>query len=284
MTVAKSAAVACPVLAVLSLTGCIPIPTLDDFILRPSCTILETPADRGFAFEELQIPVPDGETVSAWYVGSEASKALVVVIPGSDTNKGRYVRALPLLVPNGYDVLLMDYQGFGATPGEPSLEACVRDARAVATYAFERHSRVVLFGASLGTPLVARIAAEGDYAACVFEGTLILCEEPRLWLENEGLDLLPVWRLADLYVEPQAPDAFDILASIVAVEEPKLFMHSQEDETTPIAGGRKVFQAAPEAKEFWTMRGEHGKMIDLDPEAYEAKLIGWLDSVLNTSD
>ncbi|MBI5863806.1 MAG: alpha/beta hydrolase, partial [Planctomycetes bacterium] len=48
--------------------------------------------------------------------------------------------------------------------------------------------------------------------------------------------------------------------------------------------GVRVFEAATEPKTFWEMRGGHGKMIELDFEAYQGTVIGWLDGTLGLAN
>lgn len=263
--------------------GCASIPTLDDIILRPKSELTTTPADLGYEYETVTLPVSsaEGRSISIWHVRSAESKALVVVMPGSTDNKSRYVVALPFLIPNGYDAILVDYEGYGESPGTASLSHVIDDAFTVTDYALAAHDTVVLFGISLGTPAATRVAAERDVAGLALEGSLILEDEPRLWLEDNGLGFLPgLWRLAGLYVNPQVPEDFEILDYIGLVSAPKLIMHSVDDEVTPYAGGVRVFQAATEPKELWAMRGPHGLMYEVDPDAYRAHVVGWLDEVV----
>ena len=62
--------------------------------------------------------------------------------------------------------------------------------------------------------------------------------------------------------------------------EPKLFQQSVEDEVTPYAGAVAIYDLAPAPKDFWPMRGPHGKMIRLEPELYTAHLVSWLEGHL----
>lgn len=160
-----------------------------------------------------------------WHVFAENPQALVLVVPGSDSNKKRYTAIFDLFIPNRIAVILMDYEGFGG---------------------------------------------------CIFEGSLTLENEAELWLRDHGLDVPLFWNVANVYLHPRTPMDYDILTYIRQVEEPKLFMHSMEDEVTPHAGGRLVFDTAGEPKTFWAMRGAHGEMIELDPVAYTDTVIGWL--------
>jgi pimeloyl-ACP methyl ester carboxylesterase len=251
---------------------------VDELILRPSAEISLTPASFGFDYSELSLPVAEGRSIVVWHVPADQPKALLLILPGSDANKGSYAAALPLLVPRGYECVLMDYEGYGNSPGAASLANCVDDAYTAAAYAVSLSPNTVVFGASLGSPLAVRVAADMDFRGIILEGTLVLHEEPSLWLADHGNSDLG--GIANAYVQATAPEAFDILKYITMVQEPKLFMHSPDDEVTPYAGARRVFDAAPEPKEFWDMRGGHGQMIVLEPQAYADKISGFIDAAI----
>jgi fermentation-respiration switch protein FrsA (DUF1100 family) len=265
-------------LIALLIAGCGHIPTLDEVILRPNPTITQTPADSGYQYEEITLPVADDRSIVAWYIPSPQSKALVVLLPGSDANKGLYCEGIPVFNPFGYDILIADYEGFGSSPGTRSLQACLDDAYALIDYAQTRHSKVFVFGVSVGTPLAIRVAADHDLAGIVLEGTFNAKREAELWLKDNQLGFLPFWYIGNAYIYPQTPEGFDVLKYVQQVYEPKFFMHSPEDTVTPYDGAVEVFDAAPDPKDFWTMQGDHGRMIRLDPQEYIAHLIGWLDS------
>jgi hypothetical protein len=104
----------------------------------------------------------------------------------------------------------------------------------------------------------------------------VLLLEPRLWLQDAGLDVPWAWEIAEAWIAPQLPESFDILAAVPQAAERKLIMQSVEDDVVPFAAGRMVFDAAAEPKEFFEMRGGHGKMIEIAFDEYQARIIDWL--------
>ncbi len=259
------------------LAGCGVIPTLDEMILRPNPTITTTPADAGYEYEELSVPVAADRSVTVWHVKAPAPPAgIVVVVPGSTGNKSMYVAALPVFVGAGYDVLLMDYEGYGNSPGEPTLQHAADDVMAVADYAFAQFDTVVLYGVSLGSPLAARAAATHRPAALILEASLILASEAGLWLEDNNLAIPIAMNVGDWFAATVMPEEYDIIESMAAVDAPTLIMHSVDDEVTPYPGGEQVFDAAAGSRTFWQMRHKHGKMFFEEPEVYTAAVQEWL--------
>jgi alpha-beta hydrolase superfamily lysophospholipase len=250
---------------------------LNDIFLRPTEEVIGTPAEYGYEYDELFVPIDETRKVSIWHVHAENPKAIVVIVPGSDRNKSRYLIGLPPLIPNGYDVILMDYEGFGASPGDSDLANLLDDGYAVIDYALSKHPHVVGFGVSTGAGIVTRVAVDRDLTACIYEGSLILKDEPELYLKYIGIDVPLFWGIANAYAHPQIPDGFDILKWIPRVDEPKLIMHSVDDDVTTFEAGVRVFSAAEEPKAFVEFTGAHGKMIEIDPTFWAGTVINWLD-------
>jgi len=262
-------------------SGTEPPITVENIFLRPTARVLGSPADMGCSnFETIDVPISDTRKVSIWWVHAEKPKATVVIIPGSDRNKSRYLIGLPVFIPNGYDVILMDYEGFGeSSGGKLELSKLLDDGLAVVDYALSKTDRVVTFGISTGTPVAAWVASQRELAGCIFEACLILELEPELYLRDYlNLNIPVAWDIAQAYIDPQIPDGFDILKYIQRVDESKFFMHSIQDDVTPFTGGMMVYEAARDPKQFWMTLGGHGQMIELDPAGYTAEIIGWLDA------
>lgn len=266
----------------ICLCGCnINIPTLNSIILRPNLNIEKTPLDWGYEYEEFTLPIDETRSVVGWHIPSAESKALLVILPGSDANKSLYAEGIPIYNPSGYDLLVADYEGFGTSPGVPDMAACVDDTIAIMNYAMTRHSKVFVYGVSLGAPLATYAAANYPVKGLMLEASFIPQQEAELWLRANGSDFPFMWDLANLYIYPQVPEQYDIIKYIQQVAQPKLIMHSVEDTLTPYESGIRVFDASPEPKEFWQMRGDHGLMVRKDPQAYIDKVTGWLDAHLD---
>jgi hypothetical protein len=140
--------------------------SLATVFLRPTANMDGSPVDSGVNYEELRLPVADGRAVSIWHIKADHPKAVVVVIPGSDRNKSRYLPGVPIFVPSGYDLILMDYEGFGASTDAPlELERLIDDGFTVVDFARTLHPNVVAFGISIGAAATVRIAAETVPAA-----------------------------------------------------------------------------------------------------------------------
>src|SRR5574341_1748546 len=88
------------------------------------------------AGEDVAFDTADGLRLAGWFVPAATgrSRATVMVLGG---NAGNRVARAPLaaeLSRAGLSVLLVDYRGYGGTPGSPSERGLLADARAARAY------------------------------------------------------------------------------------------------------------------------------------------------------
>ncbi len=278
---------------VSALAGCDTLSLfMDTLILYPTDTLYFTPPDLGYTnYDEIMLPSGEHDQVAIWHVRTtQERKGTIVGLGGIGDNKSRYVLGIPIVVDDGWDMVMLDYQGFGDSTGSASLEGAVRSSRVAFDYALSQDDTVVGYGFSFGTAVLARIAADYDLAGCIFDGTLNLWETPSLYIKDQGFydpvidfgDFDPFIRYFDvpLFILGTPAD-YDIKRWIRMAEEPKLFIHSPEDSINPYQGAWEVFQNAPEPKYLFTTRGgEYMTYVFQDPILYHAVVNGWLDGVV----
>lgn len=262
--------------------ACLHCDAYDQLVLRPSDFIRRRPTDLGFQFDELKVPTREGRQISVWhiYASTPPRKGIIVVIPGNDANKSRYVTAAPLFADNGWDLVLPDYLGFGESDGEPSLEGLIESAYAAFDYAFSQDPTVVGLGISVGTPVLTRVAVDYDLAAAIFDSSMLLHEAASLFAENLEIPI-PLVNLADAVSVLSSPEAYDSKRWIAQVRCPKLFLHSPDDSVTPFQGAWELFELAPQPKHFFVTQGQHALQAFVAPNLYRSVVNGYLDGIMN---
>src|ERR1043166_5066067 len=267
------------VLLIVVTSGCGDV-SLDSLLLDPSPTYRYVPTDLNYPYDELMLQTPSGGAVSAWHVHARGtSKGIVVIMPGADANKGRLSILLPIFVDKGWDVLLYDYPGYGASPGPATLEGVLDATRTALDYAFDQDDVVVGYGLSMGTCPLARLAVDYNFAACIFESTGNLREIGSDLVAFEKLPS-PIGDAADLYISTNTPDDFDMKKWIQKVKSPKLFLHSLDDTFTSWDRAWEIFKLAPQPKHMMALQGGHAQQIFVNPNMYRSLINGWLDGAL----
>jgi hypothetical protein len=158
--------------------------------------------------------------------------------------------------------LIIDYRGFGKSEGHPSEKGLSLDADAgyehllAAGHAAER---IVLHGESLGT------VAAVDLAARKRCGGLVL-EAPFTSARDVARRVLPV-------IGPALIWGYDSRSKIERVKAPLLILHGDRDDVIDFDLGRKLYEAAPEPKQFWAVPGAgHNDIVEAAGPAYGERL------------
>jgi pimeloyl-ACP methyl ester carboxylesterase len=114
----------------------------------------------------------DGLDLTAWHAPAtgQATAITVLVLPGNAGSRATRVPLARALSAAGFDVLLLDYRGYG-NPGSPTEEGPAADARAAHRHLVAERgvppARLVLFGERLGAAVATRLALERPVAGLV---------------------------------------------------------------------------------------------------------------------
>jgi pimeloyl-ACP methyl ester carboxylesterase len=179
-------------------------------------------------------------------------------------------RNLPKTVPmaaSGLTVFVPDYRGWGiSSPRLPSEASIHEDAWAVWQALQESHAldargqpaKWIIYGHSMGAAvavaLAARLQGEGRYCALVLESSLTNFSD----VAYEAAGWPGRWLVA------MSEQRMDARARIGAVTPPVWFLHGENDQTVPIALGKRLFEAAPEPKHWAQWPLDHSN-LQTDP-------------------
>lgn len=180
----------------------------------------------------------DGLELIAWWAPATGAPKgrTVLVAPG---NGGSRVLRVPLaraLAAEGFDVLLVEYRGYGGNPGSPTEEGLAADVGAAYRYLVDERGvppdRLVLFGESLGGAPLTRLATERPV------GGLVL-RSPFTSLADVGVRAYPF-----LPVRVLLRDRFPLLEHVRSVRAPVAVVAGAADEIVPVEQSRAVAEAA----------------------------------------
>ena len=152
-----------------------------------SRTAVSRPSQFGITdFEELMIPTPDGEQLSAFYIRSPnrgAKKNITVLMfHGNAGNIGHRIPIARMFANRmGCSVFMLEYRGYGLSTGSPDEVGLMIDAQTAFDYirqrAETRDNDIVIYGQSLGgavsIQLVAKNQNDGKLVGLVLENTFL---------------------------------------------------------------------------------------------------------------
>ena len=203
----------------------------------PAATVL--PGAR-----DVVLHTADGLELGGWYLPGTGDAA-VLVLPGNGGDRSMRAPLAAGLHRMGLSVLLVDYRGYGGNPGKPTEEGLAIDARAAHDWltAQPEVDRVVYFGESLGAAVAVGLAIERPPAALILRSPFTSLPD----VAGEHYPWLPVGTLL--------MDRYPSLRRIPALQAPLLVIAGDEDDIVPWSLSRRLYEAAPEPKEFLTVPG-----------------------------
>lgn len=256
---------------------------LADLIIQSRGTVDRTPGDLGYAYTDFEVASANGSLLRGWFIPAEAGKGTVVFHQGNNGNRSSYLEAIDVFVPNGYSLILYDYQGFGDSQGEADFDTLLEDAMAVHEWAAENvGGQFVSMGASLGGPpaMHAALNAPG-VRGLILDSPLVVDELALLYLSTlAGVDFDEAMEpLAQSVILAQFPPAFDMVSQAPLLLLPAMVIQGTSDTVTPATGAQRVYDALGGAKDLWLTPSEHGGSIRDFPDEYESRVVAFLDSV-----
>ncbi|WP_313739871.1 alpha/beta hydrolase [Pseudomonas sp.] len=239
-----------------------------------------TPERAKIAWRDLTLTTTDGVRLHAWWLPAKAGvavKGTVLHLHGNGGNLAGHLGGSYWLPEQGYQVLMVDYRGYGLSQGTPSLPAVYQDIAAALDW-LDRAPEVqgkprYLLGQSLGGAMAIHYLAvhpeqRQRFSALVFDGV------PASYRDVGRYALGTSWLTWPLQV-PLAwlvPDGDSAIRSIERLDSPpKLFFHSIDDNLVPLDNGIRLYQHAPPPRVLQLTRGGHVQTF-ADPNWREVML------------
>jgi uncharacterized protein len=260
----------------------------------PGCTAIffhpwrdwvDTPDRHHLRYESLELQAADGTRLSAWFLPARSAagsrpKATVLFLHGNAENISTHFRAIAWLPAEGFNVLILDYRGYGASRGEPSLAGFQLDIDAAMREMLSRRDvdpdRIVVYGQSLGAALAIAYTAHSRYRVHV---RAVVADSPfsdyRRIAREKLADTWLTWPLQWLPVLT-VDNAYSPAAAVAALSPiPLLLIHGDRDPVVPFHHSQDLFALAKEPKELWIIPGA-GHAQSLQNEPVRERLVRYL--------
>ncbi len=124
------------------------------------------------SFEEIDFEVENGLINSLYFCSNvDSIRGVILYFHGNADNLKRWSQYREVFLARGYDILMMDYRGFGKSRGKIDEANFYKDARVVYNWLSTQFpaKEIVLYGRSLGTAMAAELATHVDAKSVILE-------------------------------------------------------------------------------------------------------------------
>ena len=197
--------------------------------------------------KDISIPIDSEDTLNLVDFESTGavSKGIVLYFHGNKRNISWYAKYIPYFTRHGYQVLMIDYPGFGKSTGKLTEQKLYDWAMQVYKIARKRFSAdsIIIYGKSMGTGIAAQLASVRD------------CQ--RLILETPYYDFpavvkhyLPVYPVKWM-LHYEIP-TWQYLQKITA---PVTIFHGTRDRIVPYRNSKRLLPFLKQTDEIITLKG-----------------------------
>jgi uncharacterized protein len=250
-------------LLAMALSGC------TGLFFYPQRVLFDTPENYHIKYQVEDFKAADGTSLNAWFFpavdqagNADPGKATATVLflHGNAENISSHFRSIAWLPAEGFNVLALDYRGYGASEGVPSVEGAQLDIDAAMRHLLTHEGvdpkRIVILGQSLGGALAIYYAAHSAYRADIravvidssfYDYRQIAREKMASSMLTWPLQWLPWLTINDDY------SPADSVAAISPL--PLLLIRGDRDIVVPPRDAQELFDHARDPKELWTIPG-----------------------------
>ncbi|WP_025127604.1 alpha/beta hydrolase [Pseudomonas sp. PH1b] len=244
----------------LGLNGC------SSLLFYPEPGLPFTPQRAKLDYRDVTLTTADGLKLHGWWLPAKpgvAIKGTVLHLHGNGGNLAWHLGGSWWLPEQGYQVLLVDYRGYGLSEGAPSLPAIYQDIDAAFKWLDQapevQGKPLVVLGQSLGGALAIHYLVEHPERQRQLKA-IVLDGVPASYRDVGRFALSTSWltwpfQVPLSWLVPDADSAVHSLPRLSGV--PKLIYHSIDDPIVPLSNGIRVYQAAPPPRVLQLTRGGH---------------------------
>ncbi|NRB38425.1 MAG: alpha/beta hydrolase [Pseudomonadales bacterium] len=240
------------------------------FLFYPSKEWQYDPKDRGYDYQSISIAAEDGILLNAWLMPqrTETRKGAVIYFHGNAQNIGSHVAQVFWLTDAGYDVLLVDYRGFGHSEGRVDIDKNIVDIGSAMNFFFsmyEKDEKKYLLGQSIGAAMSGYVLATRPELRKGFDGIALdsgFAEYRRITRDVVSRNWITwVFQYPISWSMPGRYDLLDVIDKISPT--PLLIIHGKKDFLVGFDHAEDLFAKAGRPKSMLWFDGPHiGAFLD----------------------
>ena len=224
----------------------------EKFIFLPT----QLPQDYTYSFnsefEEFNLTSDDGAQLNALHFKSQNPKGVILYFHGNAGDLSRWGEIAQDFLKYDYDVIVMDYRGYGKSTGKRSEVNLFKDAQLFYDYASQLFSKdeIVLYGRSLGCSIAIHVASNNPCQK-------LILETPFFNLTDVAQDRFPFLPMKPILKYRLASNDY-----IKKVKAPIRIFHGTEDRVVAYDSGKRLFETIPlsDKKMYTIPNGKHNNL------------------------
>ncbi len=195
--------------------------------------------------EEYNIETRDGATINGLRFKAENPKGIVFYLKGNSKSIKGWGKFAVDFTRHGYDVIMVDYRGFGKSTGRRTQKAVKRDMQVIYNKLKEKVSEkyIILYGRSMGSGFATKLASMNN-------PRMLILDAPYYSLSKVAKKYIPFMPLSLLIKFPMPTHKW-----LKYVNCPIHIIHGTDDRLIPYKTSVKLSKIKPELTKLYTVIG-----------------------------
>ncbi len=221
--------------------------------------------------KQVEFSTSDGHVLKSLYKKpSSMDMKTILLFHGNAGHVGHRANKFKFFLDRGYGLLLVEYRGYGENKGKPSEEGFYNDGIAAINFLSQKNittKNIIVYGESLGCGISVKLSTEFSFYSTILEAPFTSISEVA---QNHYWYLPAKWLVWDRH---------EILGIIKNIKSPLLVIHGKQDKIIKVELGQKIFEKAPEPKQFLLIKNAgHNNIYDF---SIKEKIFSFLDKRKN---
>lgn len=222
----------------------------EQLIFRSSTLEKDYKFELNCNYEEIFIETSNKGKIHALKLNADSSKGVLLYFHGNMDGLERWSKIVEPLLKYNYDIIAIDYRGYGKSTGKRKSEVLYYDALEVYDYILNKYQprKAIIYGRSLGSTFATYVASKRS-------ADLLILETPFYSMTSIVEHFYP-FLPAHSYLNFKFPS----YAFIEKVDEPIAFLQGNADLIVPHQNAKKLFNKAKNAKWIQFEGGGHNDL------------------------
>ncbi len=202
--------------------------------------------------EEYNIETRDGAIINGLRFKADNPKGIVFYLKGNSKSIKGWGKFAVDFTRHGYDVIMVDYRGFGKSTGRRTQKAVKRDMQVIYNKLKEKVSEkyIILYGRSMGSGFAAKLASMNN-------PRMLILDAPYYSLSKVAKKYIPFMPLSLLIKFPMPTYKW-----LKYVNCPIHIIHGTDDRLIPYKTSVKLSKIKPELTKLYTVIGGGHKNLN----------------------